>query len=412
MGLFDILGGKGRRDSFAKRVMERLREQGWLQPISYDPEGFTLWLGEPAGVVALHRIFHDWSKHPRRAEAATFDEAIAFIHDLGPPPPFETAAPMLRPAIRGRAVVEAVLRDPTNADGTSVPTSQALGEHLTCHVALDRPSSLTLVDGEALKAWGRTFEECLEIALSNLRASNPVRFERHELGFLFAICEDHNEAARLMTPEVFTGLELEGDPVVVAAARNCVLVAGAKDIKALTLIGGFAPNYLEDHGWPLSYAPMILREGQWRGFRPSHGPVEIADLHVRQRLFDYAEQRPMLDISLENRGVSEDVAELTLFPTENGLVSLVLWSAARMLLPEADFAVIRLDKGHVVVRAWGDVAAACGLAPFESSTAAPYFLAAAWPDGEALARLEVAPEPEWARGRGLGIANGRLTVFG
>lgn len=412
MGLFDIFGVKGRRDRFAKRVMDRLREQGWPHAMTYDAGGFTLSLGGEAGVVALHPTFREWSRHPRRADAATLDEAIAYIHDLGPAPPFEAAMAMLRPAIRGRAAIEAVLRDPVEADGKWALTSRPLGDHLACHVALDRPSSLTLVDRETLNDWGRTFEDCLEIALANLRASEPLRFEPHELGFLFAVCEDHNEVAHLLTPEVFANLALEGEPVVIAAARNCLLLAGSNDHKALTLMGVFAPRHLAEHGAPLSYAPMVLRDGEWQAFRPSDGPAEIVDLHVWQHLFDYAEQRPMLDISLDRLGVSEEVASLIPFPTDTGLRSLVLWDSPRMLLPQADFTAIKLAKGPVLVRAWNDVKAACGLTPFESRTASPYFLAVEQPSGDVLTRLQAAPEPEWASGRGFGIANGRLTVFG
>ena len=65
-----------------------------------------------------------------------------------------------------------------------------------------------------------------------------------------------------------------------------------------------------------------------------------------------------------------------------------------------------------MVRAWDDVAKACGGFETEALTYAPYYRMAEGLDADTLQRIEAAPEPGWVQGRGFGIANGRLTVFG
>ncbi len=112
MGLFDVFSGKGRRNRFARKVVKRLHEKGWPHPIQYDPNQFTLDVGGDAGAVALHHTYAEWSKHPQRGQLETLDEAIGFIFELGPPPPFEAAAAMLRPMLRARAAFETAMPDP------------------------------------------------------------------------------------------------------------------------------------------------------------------------------------------------------------------------------------------------------------------------------------------------------------
>ncbi len=287
-----------------------------------------------------------------------------------------------------------------------------MGEHLVVVIGIDRPHSLTMVSASTLADWGRTFDECLELAVDNLGKAEPIRFEAHDLGFHFAVCDDRNPAARLLTPEVFAALPLRGEPVVVAAARMAVVVAGSEDAGALAGIATFVPGYLRDETRPLSYAPMVFRDGQWRDFEASPLHPAIADLHTLQRLFDYDDQRPLKQNWLDEEERPEDVAGLTVLTIDGALRSILLWETPQSVLPRADFVVRRLPHRGCVVRAWADVDRAFGGLKPEPPPYAPYYTAADPLDPEALLRLEAAPEPEFARGKGFGMVHGRLTVMG
>ncbi len=408
MSLFDWFGGKGRRDRFAKRVVARLEERGWPHPIQYDPVGFTLALGGEAGTVALHRTFFEWRKHPERGKIETLDDAIGFIFELGPPPSFDVAVQLLRPVIRARASLEAALMSSDDLQGAWRP----VGEHLAVLVGIDRPNSRTTVVASTLKDWGHSFEECLDLAVKNQRDTETIEFDRHASGFHIGLCDDRAPVARLLTPEVFASLPLRGDPVVVAASRICLLVAGSEDDEALDGVADFVPMHLQESSWPLSYAPMVFRQGRWQTFEPAPGRSEVAALHTLQALFNYADQRPFTEIWLEEQGRSDVIADLAVFPTDEGLRSLVLWNSPSSLLPRADFVVRRLPVGGCIVRAWADVDQAFGGFDVEPPEFAPYFTVPNPIDPEALRRLQGSAEPDFAKGRGFGISNRRLTVFG
>ncbi len=273
-----------------------------------------------------------------------------------------------------------------------------------------------MISATTLKDWGRSFDACMDIAVANLRAADPVRFEPHELGFHLAISDDNNPAARLLTPQVFASAPLRGDPVVVAASRRCLVVAGSEDVHALTLVARFVPDVLADESWPLCYAPMVLRDGRWQAFEPGLRDGAVADLHTLQGAFDYAEQRPLVQIGLAQAGRTEEIAELAVLPTHDGLNgalrSLALWDSPQSLLPRADFVVRRLARGGCVVRSWTDVEEAFGGFNAEPPQSAPYYSARDPLDAEALERMKAAPEPDFARAKGFGIVKGRLSVFG
>lgn len=99
--------------------------------------------------------------------------------------------------------------------------------------------------------------------------------------------------------------------------------------------------------------------------------------------------------------------------SENGRVfSVSLWSEPASLVPVCDFVVIRSGAGCTVARPWEDFSRALGGLRIEPDVLPPYAVMDGWPDAAAFAALIRAPEPAWAAGRGLGIANGRLTIFG
>ena len=412
MALFGFLSGKSRQDRFAESVMTRLTQMGWPHPMEYDPARFTLALGGEAGSISLGAIFQDWSSYPRSQQAAALDQAIAFVFDLGPPPPFEEAMDQLIPVLRSRNVTEAMLCEGGDEpDEMLADAWRPFGDHLAILVAVDRPSSLMIADAKVLKGWGRSFNEVFEIAMRNLRAREAPVFERQEGGFYMAASQDRNDIARLLIPEDFASVGVHGRPIAIAAARDRLLVVGEDEPKAVEAMAEFAPMMLDHHSRPISYAPMILQDGQWRAYQPPPELYAARALYPLQQAHDYEQQLPLILGRLHRAGRPEEVAQFSLIPTDDGVRSLALWIAPSCLLPRADLVVLRTGKTATLVRAWADVEAACGLQP-EPRTASPYYVATGWPDATAMEKIAAAPEPAWAKGKGIGVANGRLTMFG
>jgi hypothetical protein len=105
------------------------------------------------------------------------------------------------------------------------------------------------------------------------------------------------------------------------------------------------------------------------------------------------------------------MASLAFVPSDRALDRVALWVGADSLLPQADVIVVRSPDG-TLARAWADVAAACGGFAAEPDALAPYYRTAGWPSAKAHAQIAAAEAPDWARGRGVGVAAGRLTLFG
>lgn len=378
--------------------------------MSFDPATFSLELGGEAGRIALAQMFWDWSRYPRRQQAEALDQAVAFVFELGPRPPYEEAKALLVPIIRGRSRLQAMLSEPSedpeaDMDGAWRP----YGDHLVIHVAIDRPHSLTVVNRATLSDWARSFDEVFDVAMANLASKPPPVFEWQGGGFYLSECGDYNDIARLLVPAWFEALELDGAPVVVAGARDCVMIAGADDDQALEAMAQFAAAVVGQHSRPISYAPLILEDGEWRPF-PGRPELEATRaLRTLQTTHDYEQQLPFVLERLSRQGRPTTVANSTLLPTPEGVRSVALWTECPCLLPRTDLVVVRTGVGPTLLRAWDDVAAACSGLPMEPSTAPPYYVAAAWPDAAA---LEAALTPAWAEGIGFGVANGRLTMFG
>lgn len=406
MGLFDFLGS-GRRDRFAEQVMRRLAEMGWAHPTVYDRKTFSIELGAGEGVFPLKEIFQDLARSPRGERDLALDERIGFITELGPAPAFEDATCHLMPIVRSRSDSEAQAVDPLI--GFNEEAALPLGDHLLVMVALDRRYSIRPVDQAQLKAWNRTFDEVFSLAMANLRKLDSAGFEAMDDGGYMSVFEDFHHPSRLLMPEVFEQLDLNGEPVVIVVSRRCLVVAGAGDPDA---IRSMARLVLEDGAEPLAWAPLVLRNGEWRSYRPENPDlVEVRDLHALQSLHDHRVTRTSAITRLAEAGRPSSVAQLAMLDTPEGRQTLALWEDSVTLLPEADVVVLRDAAGAALARRWADVAQACAFAA-EPGMFPTYYVAQGLPGDLTMDQIRAAPELAWLKGKGVGMANGRLTLFG
>ncbi len=406
MGLFDFLGS-GRRDRFAEQVMARLAEMGWAHPTAYNRKTFSIELGGGEGAFPLEDVYRDLARIPRGERDLALDERIGFITELGPAPAFEEAVGQLMPIVRSRSDSEAQADDPSI--DFDLDAARPLGDHLLLMVALDRRYSIRAVARALLRAWNRTFDEVLSLAMANLRKLDSAGFEAMDDGGYMSVFEDFHHPSRLLLPEVFEQLDLNGEPVVIVVSRRCLVVAGAGDPNA---IRSMARLVLEDSAEPLAWAPLVLRDGEWRSFRPEIPDlVEIRDLHVLQSLHDHRVKRTSAIAGLAEAGRPHSVAQLAMLDTPEGRRTLALWEDPVTLLPEADVVVLRDTAGSALARRWADVAQACAFAA-EPGIFPTYYVAQGLPDDLTMNQIRAAPELAWLKGKGVGMANGRLTLFG
>ena len=411
MGLFDIFRGKGARDRFGKRAVKRLVELGWTQALRFDPATFTIELGPDAGTAELENIFKKWSRVPKRDQGTALDQALAFAFELGPNPTFEDAAPMLLPIVRSRLRMMAL---PLHAAKPAEPNGSAMlniGDHIAVFPAVDRPHSLAHVTAATLADWGRSLDEVMALARENLAKLPTPAFEVLDEGVLISNFGDYHDASRLLRPELFKALNLKGDPVVVAVSPETLLVAGSQDITGLTNLGSLAPGALADAVRPISWVPVILRNGDWTMFQSDLIPIR--NLYALQKLHDYGQHWHHLADGLEVNGLLIKVEEYCLVEDDNHLLlGLTQWERPGTILPQADLIILSDEIEGNIVRYWEDVAIAYGGFVIELHGTTSYAYAGDWPDAEATTKIRAAKCPPWLEGKAVSMVNGRLTAFG
>lgn len=401
MGMFGLF--ESGRKRFARQVIDAVRAQGWAGRLDHDEGGFRLDLGT-SDPVELEPLFAHWSNARGASRRAALDHAVSFVLEAGADPGWEACKDLVVPLVRAADRLNACY-------GTPNPSaSRPLQDGLAILLGVDRPHSLTIVTLDHLSTWERSFVEVLEVAMTNLRRREPLAFEREEGGFFVSAGDDYNDVSRLLVPETFAALELKGSPVAIPVTRDLLLVGGSEEPEALSAMAVYARMVLERHGPSVSHTPLVFADGAWQAYEAT-GPAFRA-LAALQAANLYEREHPRLAERLERDGRSAAIAGLALLPEGEGVASVALWTEPESLIPRADYVVVRTGAGETLARAWSDVEAAVGALPLEPNTVWSFYLTGGWPSAEALDRLAATPTPQWAEGRGVGIANGRLTLFG
>ena len=247
----------------------------------------------------------------------------------------------------------------------------------------------------ACRDWGRSFDEVLGIALDNLRARSPCRFERQPEGYYLSDFGDWHDASRLLLPDLFQQLELRGDPVAIAIVREGLVVAGSEDVPGLTAMAAFAEASFLGATRPISRAPLVFRQGAWLPFEPQDPALSSLNVQwARQRAWDYGQQAEMLEPYFVAIQLDRFLAPLEIVKDGSRSRTWTSWAwNANPLLPKADAVVLLGEGGQALPRLWQDVEALCGPFQAEGATYPQRYNCGDWPDAETLQRLAATTEP-------------------
>jgi len=399
LSVFDFLRHRGPEDRFARRVMRRLRERGWSGPIRYDPDAFTLEVEGNAGQFFLGNIFRDWETYPPRERAAQLDRAIAFMFETDQDKTFEEVADRLLPVVRNlRDLQSLALESEPDPSREIWQPHDVLVDPLGVVLAIDRPHSLSFVQASKLEEWGCTFEDALDRAMSNLVAKSPVRFNQTPGGFYISNYGDAHDSSRLLMPELFRALQVNGDPIAVAISRSILVVAGSEEPEALHAMAEFVIREFPEQTRPTSFLPMVLIGDDWCAIDPYSRSLDaIRDLGVRQALWDYDLQARMLTAHLERKGEDIFVAPLEFVMLRGDAHTWTSWTeGVPALLPHSEALGLTSRDGRRLFRLRRDIEAVCE--PFAADTTLypVRYSPPPWPSPELWSRLESEfTAPEW-----------------
>jgi hypothetical protein len=134
---------------------------------------------------------------------------------------------------------------------------------------LDFPEYVSIVSPEHLKTWGTSFYQLYEIGVARLRNGTSPEFEKQE-GFYIGGWSDNYDSSRILIPEVFDPLPLDGDPVVCLPNRNSLFVTGSENSEGILAMLKQAEEIVKTKPRAMNPAPLILKDG------------EVADFSVRE----------------------------------------------------------------------------------------------------------------------------------
>lgn len=387
------------KDDFAHQAMRRLKERGWPHEVRYERAEFALVFDESGARLNLARLFQEWRSYPKHERSAQLDRVIAPVLESRMAETYEEAAPRLLPVIRSLTELQAGLLEGDPPELELWQDYRLFVPPLGVILAVDLPNTTALLPKKHMAEWGRSAEELMALAIDNLIARSPVRFELQDGGFHLSNYPDGYDASRLLLPELFLALQVLGEPIAVAVQRNKVVVAGSEDPGALEAMADFVVKDFAATTRPMSYQPLILRDRNWSAFDPEPSPklAPLYELVRRQRLWDCDIQTPRLERYFEDRGEDVFVA-----PLEDAFLDGLpfTWSSwtehVPALLPRADGFGMTTADDRTLFRTWDAIEAVCGPFTPDDRFHPARYRAPPWPSPEAWRRLETEfATPDW-----------------
>jgi len=172
-------------------------------------------------------------------------------------------------------------------------------------------------------------------------AEAGASFEQLEPGVWAARAKDTYAAARVLLVDDIRKLGLAGGAVALIPNRDLLLLAGAKDSKALLAIAGRA-DATADEPRPIHTIALCLRDAQWTDCVPDTTPEVRASFHelaVRSWGTLYEEQKKPLQEKLGNQVFVGSLAVVRNKETGE-IASYATWTkSVPTMLPRADVVV-------------------------------------------------------------------------
>lgn len=290
-----LLGKKGSaerdEDRFARRLVEALHAASRDIRVIYDPQAFELRHVDEASAgqrTFLHNSYAEYRRLAVEEQAAHIAGLVRFICEARMPQPTgEAALDMLLPVLRSRADVLAVCAQHEGGFAYA-RASRPFCETMLIMLALDSEHAIRLVTDADLDELGLTFDDALGIAIGHLDEKGAHSFGQLAEGTFVSTCGDYHDASRVLIPEMFRQLPVNGNPVAIVQARSAVLVTGSQDMDGLAMIAGFALEDLADNERAVALNPIELVDGQWRPFAIApHHPQALKNLMPNQQVWAY-----------------------------------------------------------------------------------------------------------------------------
>jgi len=353
MGLLDrLLSRRPTRDAFAKLAAAVLEKSG-ASNLQYDPAEFSLRAGSVDRTFFLENAYSDYchAQKDKDRQSCLARYVSSFLQTSVVPRDFASAKANLMPVVRDPAYYSLTLlkfqsdgKSTSNLDYATTPVAPGL----LAALAFDSEHTIMSIDRSTLEGWGVDFGQALAIAVENLRDRTPASgFKQIASGLYISEFGDSYDSARLLLPDMFYRLALNGDPVIFAPNRNQLWVTGKYDAAGLGAILKFGPESHFSQGHSLSPNLYALADGKLVGFLPDDSAQRLLAENIQRRraAMDYDQQTECLYALHKRENVDLFVGKYSLFERKDGTqFSICVWSnGIDSLLPKADTIAFVVD---------------------------------------------------------------------
>jgi hypothetical protein len=367
VGILDLFGAKPSPAKFATLMSDAARRQGITDPIRFDPEAFSLSVGgDGSRVFNLHNAFNDYCRAPKGERGQVIAAYAAAFVPPSIPTSFADARAGLLPILRSRALPE-VVRLSQLGDADTTPDAQAalpFSADTVLMLAYDSAHAVQTLGAATLKEWGVSAEECLPIALENLRDRSVSTFEQVAPGLYVGAWNDSYDTSRLLFPDLVHQLNLGADPVMMIPTRARLLATSAGNAAGLQAMVDLAQHYADQEGRQISTLMYRFQQGRAVQYLPEAAlAARLKPQQLKALVSDYAGQKDLLDKFHERKGIDIYVASCELMRAADGsLVTMSVWTeGVPTLLPKSDLVVLNRfdevgDPIEMIAVAWDELA--------------------------------------------------------
>lgn len=365
--MFDFFfrGDKVTEPRYARRLIARIRESEPGLKLGYDEASHTLAVGSaPMQKRFLTNMFKDYLRAPQeQRDGLLTRHAMSCTANPGLPGAEadydRDVRPHLVPIVRSRANAYAVqsldlsqyVEGAADATGPiSLPTlvGRQLGEDRAIHLAFDTEHMMAQVSEASLAEWGVDFERALADATANLRAGSAPNWEPMEGGFFRGNWDDSYDCSRLVLPEVFAALPLDGQPVAVVCARQDIFVTSDRNHEAQLAMLRHARERLEVNNRWCSGSLIVLEGDSWKPYTSPDAAVRQAETTLCNMILHdaYGTQKQALEKAHAADNADIFVASFMAYQRQDeSVVRICTYSeGVEALLPRTD-RVIFLETG-------------------------------------------------------------------
>ena len=376
MGLLDVFSGKPTPGNFGDLMLRRVRATPGIASAEIDRAAFRIQYTDAAGSKGFLQLANAFAEYQavargqREAVIAKYLSTLSVVSESQLT--FEAARPRLLPILRHKSyfglseLSMALTLGPAKEGAAAplVPRQDFVGD-IAVGVAIDSPQTMAVLSSAHLQDWGMEFGACLEAAMENLRDLGAGKFRKPSPGLFVSDWGDSYDASRVLLTDMFSRLEVRGDPVIAMPSTNQVLVAGSHDEKALERLAVAALEGLNSAPRQLSAMLLRLEGGRWTPFvlaTPAGLRLEGARHALLQR--DANDQKRILEEHYKKTGQDIFVAQYTVYQSkETGqtVSGAVLTIGAVSTIPVADrLFVVHPQTKEVLDVAWPDGARILG----------------------------------------------------